>query len=118
MSKTFTEVFQRDNRRCVYCGRDLMTDFESFMLSQEDHLIPRRSGGSDDLDNLVIACFVCNMLRGSFMPEIEFNKKTRTKYIDAIRDHIMNARSRNMRNFASWTHEEKDNPPQPPQLLR
>ena len=50
---TFTEVFTRDKCRCVYCGRDLVHDFDSFMIAQRDHLDPR---GGDELENVVTAC--------------------------------------------------------------
>jgi hypothetical protein len=115
MSKFFSDLFDRDNHRCVYCGRDLMVDFESFMLTQEDHLISRKSGGEDDELNRVIACYVCNVLKGDFCPPIKLTSQTKTRYIDAVRDHIMARRSKHMRDFASWTHEEKEavEPPQP-----
>ena len=41
MSKYFNEIFERDNHRCVYCGRDLLADFESFLMAEEDHLVPQ-----------------------------------------------------------------------------
>lgn len=42
---------------CVFCGadHDLSTD----------HLIPRSRGGSDEADNLVLACSSCNSSRGN-----------------------------------------------------
>lgn len=56
MTKHFATVFDRDNRRCVYCGRDLLVDFETFMLAEEDHLIPVSKGGAaHDVQNIVIA---------------------------------------------------------------
>jgi hypothetical protein len=31
---------------------------------QVDHIIPRQHGGSDDLDNLALACIDCNLHKG------------------------------------------------------
>ena len=62
MLKHFSEVFQRDNHRCVYCGRDMMADFDSFMITQMDHLEPLSEDGEDGPDNVVTTCAVCNSL--------------------------------------------------------
>ena len=57
---SFSEVFKRDNRRCVYCCRDLASNFDAFMIAQLDHLIPAaKVGRLDDLENVVTACCVC-----------------------------------------------------------
>ena len=68
MSKHFKEVFQRDNYRCVYCCRDMMVDFDTFMIIEEDHLVPRSKDGEDIPENVVIACAVCNRLKGDYAP--------------------------------------------------
>jgi hypothetical protein len=46
-------VFIRDGKICRYCGQK---------GTQADHVIPRRRGGPDHLDNLVCACHRCNEL--------------------------------------------------------
>jgi len=92
-----------------------MVDFDTFYTSQLDHLIPRRNEGKDDPNNLVMACFVCNNLRGAFVPD--FPLTDRRKFIDAIRDEIMHRRSKHMRDYASWTHGDRDEPPEPPQSV-
>lgn len=107
MSKHFSKLFNRDNCRCVYCGRDLLVDFESFMLTQEDHLIPSARLGPDDFENRVIACYVCNKLKGAFVPDVPLTSSNRTQYINSIRDYIMSRRSHYMSEFASWTHAER-----------
>ena len=45
MSKHFSKVFENSNFRCVYCGRDMLVDFETFMTVEEDHLVPKSKGG-------------------------------------------------------------------------
>lgn len=49
------DVFRRDGGKCVYCGSS-----ESL---EPDHIVPRKSGGTDELRNLVAACHACNTLK-------------------------------------------------------
>jgi hypothetical protein len=44
-------VLTRDHHRCRYCGAE---------GNQADHVIPRKKGGGDALDNLVCCCSWCN----------------------------------------------------------
>lgn len=48
-------VLTRDMHTCYYCGQEANT---------VDHVIPRRLGGDDSLDNLVAACKRCNYSKG------------------------------------------------------
>lgn len=48
-------ILERDGFACRYCGR---TPPEAHL--EVDHVIPKLSGGSDEFDNLVTACFECN----------------------------------------------------------
>lgn len=50
-------VFNRDGRLCQICGTD-----EGEM--HIDHIIPRKSGGTHDLDNLRVLCKNCNLRKG------------------------------------------------------
>lgn len=50
------DVFKRDGFRCTYCGA---TPSETVIL-EVDHIHPVAEGGSNDIDNLVAACFDCN----------------------------------------------------------
>ena len=51
-------VFSRDGRICQICGTD-----EGEM--HIDHIIPRKSGGTHDLDNLRVLCKSCNLRKGA-----------------------------------------------------
>jgi hypothetical protein len=101
MASTFAKIFERDKHRCVYCGKYLLLDFETFQTSQLDHLIP---GAGDDLSNIVLSCFVCNNLKGSFVPPDIQMADNRSAYIHHIRVHVMSRRAERMQDFASWTH--------------
>jgi 5-methylcytosine-specific restriction endonuclease McrA len=50
-------VFARDGRQCRYCGND-----ENL---QVDHIIPRKVGGTHDLENLQVLCRDCNLRKSS-----------------------------------------------------
>lgn len=48
-------VLERDNYVCAYCGGHATT---------VDHVVSVANGGTDDLDNLVAACWPCNRRKG------------------------------------------------------
>ena len=48
----------RDGRQCRYCG----SDEEPLHI---DHIIPRKRGGTHDLDNLQVLCKACNLRKSS-----------------------------------------------------
>jgi len=53
-----SQVFERDDYTCVYCGRSAQTDPEIEL--SVDHVEPRRLGGDSSTGNLVTACTACN----------------------------------------------------------
>jgi hypothetical protein len=54
------EVFKRDGFTCQYCGRKTPD-----VVLEVDHVIPRAEDGSDELENLVTACWDCNRGKGA-----------------------------------------------------
>lgn len=102
MTKLFRNAFELSGGRCVYCCRDLKADFDSFMMAEEDHLIPSGRPGADDPRNIVIACRVCNSLKGTFTADESFDPNEVEKYIRAARNHIMVKRAEKMEIFAGW----------------
>jgi hypothetical protein len=52
-------IYQRDGFRCQYCGVPA-TDAPLHI----DHIQPVRAGGSDDTNNLTLACDDCNFGKG------------------------------------------------------
>jgi 5-methylcytosine-specific restriction endonuclease McrA len=61
---TRASLLARDGCTCQYCGRRLSPSRLTI-----DHIIPRSRGGSDDWDNLVVACIDCNIKKGDSTPE-------------------------------------------------
>lgn len=59
--KTRFDVFKRDGFQCVYCGAH---PSESVLL-EVDHVHPVAEGGTNDIDNLVTACWDCNRGKGA-----------------------------------------------------
>lgn len=55
-------VIERDGACCRYCG----VRSGPFHI---DHIEPVARGGSDDLDNLAVACRSCNLSKGAKTPE-------------------------------------------------
>ena len=50
-------IFERDNFRCVYCGK---SSIEDGVRLQIEHIYPINRGGSADTFNIVTSCSVCN----------------------------------------------------------
>lgn len=59
---TWAEVIQlvatRAGQRCEYCRMHQALQGATFHI---EHILPRSRGGSDDLDNLALACPRCNL---------------------------------------------------------
>ena len=53
--RTRFEVFKRDQFACQYCGAT-----PPKVMLEVDHIDPVAGGGTNDMDNLVTACFPCN----------------------------------------------------------
>ena len=51
------QVFERDNWRCVSCGRGA----DDGAILEVDHILPRSKGGADSLDNYQTLCRECNI---------------------------------------------------------
>lgn len=56
-------VHQRAKYLCEYCHSPERSNATPFTL---DHLVPQSLGGSDELDNLALACHRCNVRRYNF----------------------------------------------------
>lgn len=83
-------VRKRDGDRCCWCN--IVLRFERAAANQPDqatleHLVEKCLGGSDDLDNLKLACFKCNTQRelsGADREEIDKRLIKRPNYLNPI----------------------------------
>lgn len=61
------EVALRAFERCEYCQAP--ETFSNFLFEVE-HIIPRSHNGSDDLENLALACRSCNIFKSNHLTGI------------------------------------------------
>ncbi len=52
-------LYELQGGRCAYCEEHFPIDMMTL-----DHVIPKMKGGSDDIENLVVACRPCNWMKG------------------------------------------------------
>lgn len=63
-------IFCRSNDKCVYCGAQ---------ATEIDHVIPRSSGGTNSIYNLVASCRNCNQMKSNLTLKA-FGKKMNKNY--------------------------------------
>jgi hypothetical protein len=68
-TSTRTLVRERAGNRCEYC--QLHQDDSPLAALHIEHIIPKKHGGSDDIDNLALACIDCNLRKGSNLTGID-----------------------------------------------
>jgi 5-methylcytosine-specific restriction endonuclease McrA len=62
-------VWQRAESCCEYCRlAQSDTPFRTFHI---DHIVPRKHGGSEDPDNLALACDRCSLYKGSNLAGVD-----------------------------------------------
>ena len=66
---TRATVRERAGNRCEYC--QLHQDDSPLAVLHIEHLIPRIHGGTDDLENLALACIDCNLHKGTNLTGID-----------------------------------------------
>ena len=64
------KVLNRDNFKCVFCGKCPATDFGTKL--HIDHMVPFSQGGKSTLENLQTLCEECNL--GKSDQHIEIKK--------------------------------------------
>ena len=61
--RTKARVRERAGNRCEYCK--LHQDDSPLAVLHVEHILPKFHGGSDQLDNLALACIDCNLHKGT-----------------------------------------------------
>ena len=61
-------VAQRAGRRCEYC---LIGEHDTGFPHQVDHIVSRKHGGLSTLENLALACVLCNRYKGSDLASLD-----------------------------------------------
>lgn len=64
-------LYHQSECRCQLCGRRITFDDATV-----DHIIPKAMGGTNEISNLQIACWSCNQLKGSILPDTFFERVT------------------------------------------
>lgn len=59
-------AYAKSNYQCHYCGRNLSSKRVVFHV---EHLKPKVSGGTEELDNLRCVCQFCNLAKGKLSEE-------------------------------------------------
>ena len=68
-SATKARVRERARYRCEYCK--LHQDDLPLTALHLEHVRPKKHGGSDELDNLALACIDCNLHKGPNLTGID-----------------------------------------------
>ena len=71
------QVRERAGLRCEYC--QLRQDDSPLAALHIEHIIPRVHGGTDDLENLALACIDCNLHKGTNLAGIDPETKQVTE---------------------------------------
>lgn len=59
------KIYEKYNGHCAYCGSAI-----SLKEMQIDHIIPKRLGGTDDIENLNPSCGICNHYKRATQLEV------------------------------------------------
>jgi hypothetical protein len=66
---TRAEVRQRAGDRCEYCQlRQIDSPLAALHI---EHIVPRKHGGGDELENLALACIDCNLRKGTNLTGVD-----------------------------------------------
>ena len=77
-------VRERAGRRCEYCQLE-QSDSPLAALHIE-HIIPKAHGGTDDPENLALACIDCNLHKGTNLTGVDPQTKQITQLFHPRRD--------------------------------
>ena len=79
MKPAYRHLSERQNHRCCYCGHVMIYHVHydgtptPRNAATKDHFEPRTYGGATNFQNLIVACYQCNHLRGEMEAVAFFN---------------------------------------------
>lgn len=76
-SQIRAQVRERAQNACEYCH--LHQDDSPLATLHIEHIIPKIHGGSDDIDNLALACIDCNLHKGTNLTGMDPETNTLTE---------------------------------------
>lgn len=77
-------VRERAGNRCEYCR--LRQEHDRFHPFHVEHIIARQHGGTDDPQNLALACHQCNLHKGTNLSGVDPDTNEVTRLFDPRRD--------------------------------
>lgn len=81
-------LYHQADCRCQLCGRKI-----TYQDATVDHIMPKAMGGVNDVSNLQIACYACNQLKGSVLPD---------SFMQRVSDIFMYQMSKKFSNRFAW----------------
>lgn len=64
--RNLRRLCEAQNWRCAYCGVPVQIGtWPSWTAATRDHVVPLASGGASDWNNVVVACWACNAVKGA-----------------------------------------------------
>lgn len=94
-------VALRARLHCEYCSLDMLGSAEAYHWNfHVDHLFPRAAGGSDDIENSVLSCMLCNQIKSDWDPsEALPEPQTRAGLVEVSRRYIQERRIGRLREI-------------------
>ncbi len=80
-----THVRERGHNACEYCH--LHQDDSPWAALHVEHIIPKVHGGTDDVENLALACIDCNLHKGTNLTGIDPQTNQLTELFHPRRQH-------------------------------
>ncbi|MBD2256260.1 HNH endonuclease signature motif containing protein [Pseudanabaena sp. FACHB-2040] len=88
------QVRRRAKFLCEYCHASEQWQYVQFTI---DHIIPLTAGGSDDLENLALACFHCNRRKS--------NRQAVTDFQTGVEVALFNPRLQRWHDHFAWSSD-------------
>ena len=84
-SQVRRQIRERAHNVCEYCH--LHQDDSPLAALHVEHIIPKVHGGTDDVENLALACIDCNLHKGTNLTGIDPQTRQLTELFHPRRQH-------------------------------